>query len=419
MLSQTTTTIIKVEELYDLFSSQNLGIKNLDEKEKLAKIVRNTAFLQAFNPRINLQAQAIDNLSLPLSFIPAQVFGGNPGEFRQVAIGQQYVSSLAVVPQFDILNLAQIAEIKSLKKQSELAQGESKIYLYERFLQINSLYHSILSLQIQQKLLDSSLSCAQTIFTTAQNKFEEGVISKIDLNEAQSQLILIEDKLSQVKLAIREQKDNLQNYFHQKFLFDLKENTTTISTEYKSEAASDFDLYARQALLQSEIAANAGKSASLQYLPVLSFVSSLNWQNLSNQAFFATNANTQQFSYLGIRLNWDLPSVAKFTSIQSKKIEAQIAKNQSDIKLAEIKTQNQLLPIQIQTAQTQYQNTTKISSLKKENFEKKMMQYQEGILSVQKLIEAQNELISAQINANTANYNTLFLIEKSKIQQKF
>ena len=157
-----------------------------------------------------------------------------------------------------------------------------------------------------------------------------------------------------------------------------------------------------------------------QNLPVLSFVSSFNWQNLSNDFSFARNSDWINFNYIGLKLSYDLPTtVQKYSNLKSKKIQLQIANTNENFSQKESENRNKQMVLEYEKALKQKENLSKIYALKKDTYEKNFNQFKENILSLDKLLISQNDMLISQLNIVSSLANIGFNKTKIEINNKF
>ena len=135
--AQENNTILHFNNLDSLlhFTEKNTyTAKTSNEETLLAKWTKITALANTINLKSNATLSAIDNTKLSVSFLPAEIFGGPSGTFKAVSLGQQYVSSLALNPQIDIVNLEYWGKVKSAnlnEKITELNNINTKKAIFE------------------------------------------------------------------------------------------------------------------------------------------------------------------------------------------------------------------------------------------------------------------------------------------------
>jgi OMF family outer membrane factor len=411
--SQEEKVVNSLPEVLQLSKEKNYALQNATLQTQLARLTKKTAIGNVLNPRIPASAQALNNFEQQVSFLPGPIFGLPEGTFKEVTMGQQYTSTFSVQPQFDILNLGSIAQVKSAKINEELVENQNKLNEQTIYNQVNGVYFNLLSYDAQKKIIQENIKIAENLVLINQNKFNEGITRKQDVNEAEANLIALQDKLTQLVFNEKLQKQSLALFFENELELKLTEKLSnyenieeivTTNSNFKSE---NYKL--QYQMMQQDL-----KIARLQQLPVLSFISSFNWQNLSNENYFDANSNWVNFNYVGLKVTWDFPTnVQKLATVYNKKIQLNQLKNNADHAEKENELANKQLEIEYQKAIEQFKNFKKIYVLKKDTFEKNYNQYQEQILPLDKLLISQNDLLISEINMVNALANIGF--SKNKI----
>ena len=408
-----------LDEVLAFAKEKKVSFSNDIIQQDLAELNKKTAVGNAFNPRIPVSAQVIDNMNLQTNYIPAEVFGGLPGSFREITMGLQYVSTFSIQPQFDIINLGNISRIKLAKTNQELVANQQKINEWTIYDQLNGIYFNILSFQGQQQMVEQNIVIAKQILTIVNNRFEEGLVRKQDVNEAEVNLIRLQDQLSQLQFNIQIQQQNLALFFENEVNPILNQNIRDFDHKQILTEANN-NLWVNHYQLREKVAEQEWKAAQKQQLPVLGFVSSFNWQNLSNESFFHPNSNWIRYNYVGLRLSWDLPTtVSKYSAVKEKKMQWQMAENDRIHFLRENETRNSNLLVEYEKASSQLENFKKIQTLKEDTYQKYFDQYQENILPLDKLLTAQTDMLLSQLNVITALAGIGFSENKIIINNKF
>lgn len=411
--SQEEKVVHSLVEILQLSKEKNYALQNASLQTQLASLTKKTAIGNVLNPRIPASAQTLNNFDQQVSFLPGPIFGLSEGTFKEVTTGQQYTSTFSVQPQFDILNFGSIAQVKSAKINQQLVENQNKLNEQNIYNQINSVYFNLLSFESQKKIIVENIKIAENLVLINQNKFNEGITRKQDVNEAETNLIALQDKLSQLILNEKIQKQSLALFFENEF--DLKLTENLLNYEHIEELVSaNSNFKSENFKLQYQMLQQDLKISRLQQFPVLSFISSFNWQNLSNENYFDANSNWVNFNYVGLKVTWDFPTnVQKLNTVYTKKIQLNQLKNNTKHAEKENEFTNNQLEIEYEKAIEQYKNFKKIYVLKKDTFEKNFNQYQEQILALDKLLISQNDLLISEINLINALANIGF--SKNKI----
>ena len=388
-------------------------------QQNLAELTTKAAFGSALNPRIPVSGAMTNNTNLAVNFIPAEIFGGPAGTFREVTFGQQYITSLNIAPQFDIINVAHIAEIKSAKINEELVDTQNKISKKNLFDQLNAVYNNILSFEAQIEVLQENILKADSIYTIVKNKYDQGIIRIQDLNDAEVNLIQHKNKLSQAKLSLEQQYLSLAILCDTKEAIQLSEKLWDVKPSDETLAVTG-NISLKSYMLQRAAAEQEYKVAKLQNLPTLSFVSSFNRQNNSNEKYFDNAQRWINSSYVGLRLSWDFPTnVAKLTTMRSAKINMQLSEMNVEHATLQSDMQDRQLENDYAKAQADYQSALAIYSLESVSYNHVMNQYVNDIIPLDRLLTAQVKLLSSRLNVASALATLSYTGSKIQINNQF
>ena len=113
--AQETIAFKSIDEVL-AYAEKNASVfKISNEQMALTKYQTLIAKINIFNPRGNATASATNNLQLPSNYLPAEIFGGVPGTFKETQFGQQYISAINISPQIDLINIQSWQKIKVSK----------------------------------------------------------------------------------------------------------------------------------------------------------------------------------------------------------------------------------------------------------------------------------------------------------------
>ena len=416
--AQEVTKLNGFNDVVSLMKNKNYSLVNAELQKNIAELTKKAAIANAFNPRVPTTNQALDNMNQQVSFLPAEAFGGPAGTFKEVTIGQQYVSTFAIMPQFEIFNLSNIAQIKSSKINEQLVDNQNKLNEQQLYYKVNSIYSNILLFKAQKEIFQENLQIAENIKKIIDQKFEEGLVRKQDVNEAEVNVINTKDKIEQLDVNLKIQYQLLNLFFENQTNTEILENVWIYEKEQKAALVKN-NLEVENTHLQNILAKQEYKTLQYQNLPSLSFVSSFSWQNLSNESFFHPKANNTNFNYLGLKLNLELPTAQRIANTRSKKIQVKMLSNNEEHIIKENEIKNQQLLLDYDKSVMQSQNLLKIADLKKDTYEKNYNQFKENILSLDKLLISQNDLLLSKLNLASALANICFNKNKIDINNKF
>ena len=415
--AQTALQFNSIDSLFKFAEKNSATVKSGNQQSLSAKWTKIASIGNTINLKSPFTASWTDNTILPVSYLPADAFGGPTGAFKEVSLGQQFVHSYGITPQIDIINPSAWARVKSAELNEQLTQTNNLIAKKSLFESISASYYNIISLQQQIKYLEQSVAAADSILLVAKNKFHQGIIREQDMNNTTINLLNTQDRLIQVKLSLD------QNYNNLKVLCDLKteeslkitesinSNITAISKSASSSLMEKQSML-QKAYLKTELNVNRLSSFS----PTLSLIFNQAWQQNSNVSLTDVNANKFTSQYIGVKLTVPFPlDVNRLSANYISKINYNI----SEINYAHSALQNQInnqqLDLEYQKANSTYNTSKRVSELKEINYLKNINQYNEGIISTDILLTAFIDKINAQLNYSAAFAGLKFAESKINI----
>lgn len=415
LIAQNKLIFNRVDSLFRYAENQSIAIKTGEQQVLLAKWQKISAQAGLVNFRMQTSFSLTDNVKLPVTYFPAEAFGGEPGTFKEVTTGQQFMGNINFAPQIDLINPVSWAKLKSAKINQELTNVNNLIVKKSLFESISAGYYNIISLKEQIVISRKNLYTADTLQIILQNKYTEGIVRQQDLNDAIINKLALEDKLNQLKISLNQQ------YYALKILCDIPQNEDIIITEtanyeqqFKLGLQTDNQLQHKSSLLKSGLAKEDLRENRLAQYPTVSIVAYDGWQQNSRNQFFDSNSNWINSQYLGLRLSMPFPDINRFTLTKT----ANINKTISELDAEHSKHQNDIANIQLnldyEKAYSQLSTTKQIFLLKEENYQMALNQFNESILPSDKLLTAFNDMLASRLNYSTALANLLYA--KSKIE---
>jgi len=396
----------------------NSSLKQSELQVKLARQTSAAAFGNQFNPRIPVAASVIDNTNLQVSFIPAEIFGGPAGTFREVQFGQQYISTLTVSPQIDLLNPGKYAEAKQAKFNEAVVSGQARASRKQVHEQLAAVYYNILSYEAQVEVLARNASLADSIALLVKNRYDAGIVKLQDWNDARVNALDAAGKWKAAKQNVLLQYLTLASLCEtsQNIVLGekLKDSTVADALATKSDLAFS-NAKAQYAYARQQYKANWWNNA-----PVVTFMSSWNSQNNSNAQFFDSNQRWINSTYLGLRLSWDLPTnVARLSAMGSSNISMKIASEQ----LRHAELNKNIVAQNLQTewakAQDDFKVSGEIAILENDSFSHSYEMYKQEVLGLDRLLQAQQKMLNAQLNEAAKKATACYRASLIQIHNQF
>ncbi|WP_430467307.1 TolC family protein [Winogradskyella ouciana] len=405
VFSQDTPTSFTLQEAIDYALENNRQAKNAArdiEAAKQQKWETTATGLPQLDANINYQ----NNLKQQVSLVPAEFFGGQPGEFTEVIFGtKQNVNATATLNQllFDGSYLVGLQSAKVFLEISENAKTKTDLEVREAVI---NAYGNVLLSEESVKILESNVAVLQKNLNETTKIYENGLEEQESVEQLQITLSNLKSNLNNANRlkSIAYQLFNITlgiDYNTNTTLTDTLENLTleNISLEILSQ---ELDV---TSTIDYRIAANDRKSKELllkleksKALPQLSAYLNGGYLGFSNEfTFFDNDQNWAGFSSFGLNLNIPIFSSGK-RSAATQRAKINLEKSKDDLTETE-----QRLYLQIETAKSNYKFAIEDYDNKKQNLalaerieQKNQTKFFEGIGSSFELRQAQTQLYTAQ-----------------------
>ena len=372
-------------------------------------------------PQIDGGVDYQNQLKRPVSLLPGEFFGGEPGTFIPVTFGQkQQVSATATLKQqiFNGSYLVGLQAIKTFIEISALSEVKTKIEVQKAVV---NAYTNVLAAQESERIIADNIRQLKATAEETQKMWAQGMVEEEALEQIQITLANLENqgRNSSRIVAISRQMLNL-------LLGVALDQSIALTDDLSKLAAQELlepvdDAFTAEKNIDYRLGLNVQKQKRLELKLQKSYaLPSLNtFVNYNSSAFadtFAFTQSQQQWfdsSILGVNINMPIFSSLGNTA-KTKRAKIAYLKAQNNLTL----TQKQVL-LQWEQAQSawslamdNYHTSGQNLKLAERIEQKNQIKFKEGIASGFELREAQLQLYSAQsaylqamldlINAKTA-----------------
>jgi len=179
------------QQAVDYGLKNNVQVKNallqVQIQEQTNREVTGSAY-----PQISADGSMTYNAKLPVSLVPAEFFGGQPGEFAKVAFGLKWNSTYGVSFNQMLFDGQVFTGLQARKtlidyniKNVEVTEELIKANIYK-------IYYQLIVGQRQIQLLDSNILVIRKLVNDNQIMYDNGFAEKLDVNRASVQLANVE-----------------------------------------------------------------------------------------------------------------------------------------------------------------------------------------------------------------------------------
>jgi outer membrane protein len=341
-------------------------------------------------------------LDLPVSLIPGEFFGEEPGTYVPVKFGQDYNSDFGFTVSQLIFDGSYIVGVGSSKIYLNLAKhAAEKTEIAVREAVAQAYYLALIGTKNKQ-IMEDNLVNSQNLLKETQIYFENGFREEMDVDQmkilvrnAENEVLKAEREIKIAKVVLKyamgypmdgevELTDNLDYFL---------EPLTGVSQKGGFDVAGHIDY--RLAVTNFQVSEKLLKLEKSTFLPKLSGFYSYSKTAYGNQAnLFKSSVSWFPSSLVGLQLTVPIfSSGEKIASVQQAKIELEKATN--DRKLAETTLQKDYLTAaaEIETAREKYENDAENHQLAERILDKTKIKFSNGLSSSTELSQLETQYI--------------------------
>lgn len=392
--------------------SKSISLQNSGIKEMQAKKAKLAALMSIPDPQISLNSSFTDNLRLPVTLLPAEIFGGQPGTTTAIEMGSPYTTNVNQISDIKLFNFEGLKNHDLSKINLDITLTDAKLTKRNLYENIAVAYYNIALLNEQLKSTRKNIVIADSLYLIIINKYDAALAKQQDVNDSRVTLISMQENEKQIGFQIE------QAYLSLKILADIPESEKFIIDEMA------IDIYTTQpvihkntlslsiSLLKEKYALHDYQKLKLSFLPILSFVYGFQYNHFSQD--FKISGNTWYNSqYLGLKLNVPIANSKTITNRYNAKYSYELAIQNT--KQAEIKAEldYKKLTVEWNKSYSQMLTNTEIVIIQNDTYNKNKNLYQEGLQSLDRVLNSLNTKVNAEYNLNSSKIN--LLLAKAKI----
>jgi len=405
LFSQESSQSFSLQEAINYALEHNRTAKNAARDIEAAKLLKWETTATGL-PQISASIDYNNWLKQQISLIPAEFFGGNPGEFAEIAFGTKQTMNASLVLDQKIFDGSYLVGLQSAKVFLEISENaKEKTDLEVRKATINA-YGNVLLAEEGIKILERNLEVLRKNLYETIKIYDNGLTEEESVEQLQITLSGVESSYSNISRL----KTLAYQMLNITLGLDLN-NTTILMDNLESLATFNVVLSLLDAdedvenNIDYKIAVNDKRSKELlvkleksKVLPTLDAFINAGYSG-NNERFDFLKKDQKWFgsSLIGVSLNIPIfSSLERSSATQRAKIE--LEKSEEDLTETE-----QNIKFQITSAKSDYQFAIEEYENKKQNLnlaerieQKNQTKFFEGIASSFDLRQAQTQLYTIQ-----------------------
>jgi len=353
-------------------------------------------------PQVTGSANYNMNLDLPVSLVPAEFFGGEPGEYQAVKFGQDYNSDFGFTVSQLIFDGSYIVGIGSSKIYLNLAKEaneKSEINIRNAIAQA---YYMVLVGQQNMEVMKENLENSRKLYEETNAYYENGFREEMDVEQMQIMVRNAENEVLKAEREIKIAKVVLKYTMGYEIvqpieLTDDLDNFLTPLTEMQNARSFDISNHIdyRMAVTNFQVSEKMLKLEKVTFLPRLSAFYNYSKTSYGNNAnLFKSSVSWYPSSMLGFQLSVPIfNSGQKVFKVQQAQIELEKAKTSR--LLAETTLQKDFLTAmaEMESALEKYENDAENRELAARILDKSKIKFNNGMTSSTELSQLESQYI--------------------------
>lgn len=405
------------QELLTLSDAIKFALENKVDAHKARLEVENAENLIAETrasalPQITGTGSLTYNPIVQQSALPAEIFGGEPGEIMMVAFGQKWQGNGSIALNQQLFNQTVFTGLKAAKTTREFYLINSSLTEEQLIEKVANGYYDVFQTQLQLVTLNNNLSNTSKTRSVIEGLYNNGLARKIDLDRTTVAVKNLEAQKQQLVNAL-ELKENALKFIIGMDIdndIDLPEETFDISMEPYADTSNMLNRTEIRLLeKQTELLELNKQASESEYYPSLSLTANYGYVGFGNSfPLFTKEEGVKWSNFSGIGLNLSIPIFnGHATRSRVRKADVELRKAQYDLqdtKLA-LSLASENAKAQIKNNLLTIQSNRENVLLAKEVMEDTENNYRNGLATLTELLDAETAYADAQNNLNTSLLN--------------
>jgi outer membrane protein len=407
-----------LETLLNYADTKSISIKANDIRLLQAKKTLLASKLAIADPQANVSASFTDNTRLPVNILPAEILGGKPGEFKEVQFGVQFNTNSTQNIDIKLLNLEGWKNYKLAEINIQISESDNKLNRKNLHDNIASAYYNIVQLNTQLESTKQNLSIADSLLALAQRRYKQGIVKQQDVNDSKVNSLTIKENIRQIEFLVK------QNYITLKILSDIPESEN-IEISEKINSISEVQqpvVELNNLLIESNRLRELAALTTIQktkkaFAPTASLIFN-NAFNQYNNDFSVFGGKWITSNYIGLRVNLPLPNANTLSNKFKAQYDYDLARKNSEQAQIKADLTTRQLETDWEKGISQTKNYAEILDIQRETYAKNKNLYNEGLISIDRVLNSFNAMTNASYSLNSSRVSVLLAQAKIDINNK-
>ena len=392
---------LNLETCLKMADTANLSIRNslldieINDKQR-------SAYMSARLPQIAFSGDYKYNAIIQGQVVPAAFFGGPAGTFSTVQFGVPFVLSNTLQLTQILYNPQLNYGLSALKINTEIVEIQQRMSAQDVKHQVASTYFNLQAITKQLTFITSNIANMDKLISNMNAMVQQELVIQTEADKLQiNRLSLLNSK--ETLLATKDQLETLL-----KILIGMDSKATiSVPVDNLVEQSILVDSgtinYPELEMLaaQQKMNVEERKGTNMAYLPSLTFYAAYNYNyNMKPEDDYRTGI---EGAFIGLKLNWTLfDGLEKFHKQKINAFNAEKLTNQHDLILQQLDMKAAATKRQIEVQKSSLAISQEQLILSDRVYKQTESKFEQGTVSSNDLITAENNRQQAQTNAVSA-----------------
>ncbi len=385
-----------IEQCIDSAYANNQRIAIAENTQELSAL-KHKEVKSNLLPKLSINGEYKYFIELPYQLMPLSVFGGPEGQFKEAQFGVPHNINANVLLQVPIYSSGLMGNINKLETSQKIVELEVQKTYDQIYFEVSNIYRNAQLLKSQMVFIDSTISNTERVKKNIELLAEQKLANQNDVKKLELKVSTLHSYHANLNVKLQQIYNALQLLTGSASTIEVEDNILMIDLmQYEDNGNKDIEIIQ----LQQEIINIDLKSLKQsKYIPEVGFVATYGTQGFGYDQSPNQFLNFYPIGYAGIRFTYPLFN----GTVTNKKID------QKNLELENLKLKEELTKdaqqVEIENAVLRLENAFNNVTLSEQQVdlaqsicEQEEKKHKQGLLSVNDLMIAQNELIQNQQN---------------------
>lgn len=385
-----------LEQCIDSAYANNQRIAIAENTQELS-VLKHKEVKSNLLPKLSINGEYKYFIELPYQLMPLSVFGGPEGQFKEAQFGVSHNINANVLLQVPIYSSGLMGNINKLETSQKIVELEVQKTYDQIYFEVSNIYRNAQLLKSQMVFIDSTISNTKRVKQNIELLAEQKLANQNDVKKLELKISTLQSYHANLDVKLQQIYNALQLLTGSASTIEVEDNILMIDLmQYEDNGNKDIEIIQ----LQQEIINIDLKSLKQsKYIPEVGFVATYGTQGFGYDQSPNQFLNFYPIGYAGIRFSYPIFN----GTVTNKKID------QKNLELENLKLKEELTKdaqqVEIENAVLRLENAFNNVTLSEQQvdlaqsiYEQEEKKHKQGLISVNDLMIAQNELIQNQQN---------------------